>query len=141
LTDYAPEFLLGAYAGEGNTTTFQLGSGTVNPGDMVKLTSSAASQVSTVAPVASSGDPVIGVVQRVWTAVGVSWVSVVMKGIVKMTAGAAISVGAKVKASTQTLVVAAVIGTDPITAIFGTALQAASANGDYILVAVETTAA
>jgi hypothetical protein len=140
LTDYAPEFLLGAYVGEGNTNTFQLGSGTVNPGDMVKLSSSAASVPSTVVPVASAGDPVIGVVQRVWTAMGSTWVSVIMKGIVKMTAGAAISVGAKVKASTQTLVVAAVIGTDAITAIFGTALQAASANGDYILVAVETTA-
>jgi hypothetical protein len=141
LTDYAPEFLLGAFVGEGNINTFLLGSGTVNPGDMVKLSASTASAPSTVVPVASAGDPVIGVVQRVWTAMGLTWVSVVMKGIVKMTAGAAISVGAKVKASTQTLVMAAVIGTDAITAIFGTALQAASANGDYILVAVETTAA
>lgn len=141
MTDYAPEFLLGAFVGEGDIETYLLGSGTVNPGDMVKLSSSAASSVSTVVPVASAGDPVIGVVQRVWTAMGETWVSVVQRGKVKMSAGAAITIGAKVKASTQTLVVAAVIGTDPITAIFGTTQQAASANGDYIVVLVDTAGA
>jgi hypothetical protein len=141
LTDYAPEFLLGAFAGEGTIETFQLGSGTVNPGDLVKLSSSAASAASTVVPVAASGDPVIGVVQRVWTAMGTTWVSVIVRGKVKITAGAAVSVGAKLKASTQSLAVAAVIGTDPVNAIFGTALQTASANGDAILAIIDTAGA
>jgi hypothetical protein len=137
LTDYAPEFLLGAFAGEANIETFILGSGTVNPGDMVKLSSSAASSASTVVPVANVGDPVIGVVQRVWTAMGTTWVSVVVRGKVKMTAWGSVSIGAKVKAHAQSVFQAWVSGTDAVPAAFGTALQSA-ACGDTVLVIVDT---
>jgi len=139
LTDYAPEFLLGAFAGEGNIETYILGSGTVNPGDMVKLSSSAASSVSTVVPVASVGDPVIGVVQRVWTAMGTTWVSVIQRGKVKMTAWGSVSIGAKVKAHAQSTFQAWVSGTDATAAAFGTVQQTA-ACGDTVLVLVETAA-
>ena len=137
MTDYAPEFLLGAFAGEGNIETYILGSGTVNPGDMVKLSSSAASAVSTVVPIANVGDPVIGVVQRVWTAMGTTWVSVVQRGKVKMTAWGTVSIGAKVKAHAQSVFQAWVSGTDATNAAFGTAQQAA-ACGDTVIVLVDT---
>ena len=114
-----------------------LGSGTVNPGDMVKLSSSAASSVSTVVPVASVGDPVIGVVQRVWTAMGATWVSVIQRGRVKMTAWGSVSIGAKVKAHAQSTFQAWVSGTDAVGAAFGTVQQAA-ACGDTVLVLIDT---
>ena len=137
MTDYAPEFLLGAFAGEATIETFQLGSGTVNPGDMVKLSSSAASSASTVVPIASVGDPVIGVVQRVWTAMGTTWVSVTVRGKVKVTAWGTVSIGAKLKAHDQSHVMAWVSGTDSAPAACGTTLQAA-ACGDTILAIIDT---
>lgn len=137
MTDYAPEFLLGAFVGEGNIETYILGSGTVNPGDMVKLSSSTASAVSTVVPIVSAGDPVIGVVQRVWTAMGTTWVSVIQRGKAKMTAWGSVSIGAKVKAHSQSTFAAWVSGTDATAAAFGTAQQAA-ACGDTVIVMVDT---
>ena len=66
MTDQAPEVLLGAFVGEATSESFLLASGTVNPGDLVKLLSTATGEPLQVVPVASEGDPVIGVVQRVY---------------------------------------------------------------------------
>ena len=136
MTDQAPEVLLGAFTGEANTESFQLNSGVVNPGDMVKLLSTATGEPLQVVPVASAGDPVIGIVQRVYTVMGTTWVSVIVRGKTKITATGTIAAGAKIKAWTQTKVAAFVVGSDEINAAFGTALQAA-ASGDTILVIVD----
>ena len=138
-TDWAPEFLLGAYAGEGTIETYQLGSGTVNPGDLVKLSGTTASAASTVIPVVSSGDVAIGVVQRVWTAMGITWVSVVVRGKVKVTISGTVSVGAKLKAWSQHQVAAWVSGTDASNLAIGTAVQGGS-SGDTLLAIVDCAA-
>jgi hypothetical protein len=136
LTDQAPEVLLGAYVGEANTESFLLNTGTVNPGDLVKLLATATGQPLQVVA-AGAGDPVIGVVQRVYTVMGQTWVSVIVRGKTKLTASAAaIAAGAKVKAAGQSTIAAYVVGTDPVNAAFGTALQNA-ASGDTILVIVD----
>ena len=133
MTDQAPEVLLGAFVGEANTESFQLQSGTVNPGDLVKLYATATGEPLQVVPVASEGDPVIGVVQRVYTVMGTTWVSVIVRGKTKLTAHGTIAAGAKIKAYTQSL---AESDSSADLAAFGTALQAA-ASGDTILVIVD----
>ena len=136
MTDQAPEVLLGAYVGEANTESFQLYSGTVNPGDLVKLRSTATGEPLQVVPVASAGDPVIGVVQRVYTVMGTTWVSVIVRGKTKVTATGTVSAGAKIKSYNQSIVQAFTVGSDAVNAAFGTALQTA-ASGDTILVIVD----
>ena len=84
MTDQAPEVLLGAFVGEAHTESFQLYSGTVNPGDLVKLRSTATGYPLQVVPVASAGDSVIGVVQRVYTSTDTVWVSVIVRGKTKV---------------------------------------------------------
>ena len=133
MTDQAPEVLLGAFVGEANTESFQLASGTVNPGDLVKLNATATGMPLQVVPVASEGDPIIGVVQRVETIMGTTWVSVIVRGKTKLTAYGAIAAGAKIKAYTQSLAEA---DADADLSAFGTALQAA-ASGDTVLVIVD----
>jgi len=134
LTDQAPEVLLGAFVGEANTESFQLYSGTVNPGDLVKLRSTATGYPLQVVPVASAGDPVIGVVQRVYTSMGTVWVSVIVRGKTKVLTAGAVAAGAKIKAYGQSSVVS---DSSADLAAFGTALQAA-ASGDTILVIVDS---
>ena len=86
-----------------------------------------------VVPVATASDPVIGVVQRVYTVMGTTWVSVIVRGKTKVTAYGTIAAGAKIQAYTQSLVEA---DANADLAAFGTALQAA-ASGDTILVIVD----
>lgn len=133
MTDQAPEVLLGAFVGEANTESFQLYSGVVNPGDLVKLRSTATGMPLQVVPVASEGDPVIGVVQRVYTVSGTTWVSIIVRGKTKLTAYGSIAAGAKLKAYTQSLAEA---DASADLSAFGTALQTAT-SGDTILVIVD----
>jgi hypothetical protein len=86
-----------------------------------------------VVPVASEGDPVIGVVQRVYTVMQQTWVSVIVRGKTKVTAYGSIAAGAKLKAKSQSQVEA---DADADLAAFGTALQTAS-SGDTIYAIVD----
>ena len=103
---------------------------------MVKLLSTSTGEPLQVVPVASAGDPVFGIVQRVYTVMTQTWVSVIVRGKTKITATGSIAAGAKLKAWTQTKVAAWVSGTDAVGAAFGTALQAAS-SGDTIFAIVD----
>jgi len=141
-TDKAPEWLLGAFAGEGNVETFKVQTGqSVSKGDVVKLVADRTVQQS------GAGDKSIGVALRTGSAG--DYIPVLVRGKVKVTAGGAISAGAAVKAGASGRVVAAVAavtipsGATTVTSssaqpsmtveaciALGVALDAASADGD-----------
>jgi hypothetical protein len=70
---------------------------------------------------------------------GSTWVSVIVHGKVKVTISGTVSVGAKLKAWTQSKSAAWVSGTDATIAAYGTAIQGGS-SGDTILAIVNCAA-
>jgi len=146
-TDKAPEYLTGAFAGEGTIETFKAGSA-VTKGYVVKLTGDLQVEHS------ANNEKSIGVALK--AAASGEYVPVLVRGKVKLTAAGAISVGAAVKAAGSGKVQAAVTtvtiptGATTVTSTsaqpsmtvesgiaFGVALQSASADGDTILCIID----
>lgn len=97
----------------------------VTGGQVVYL--SAAGQIT---PTSAASAAVVGVATR--DGVTGDKIAVTRGGVQRLTASAAISVGAFVKSAASGKVVTATIGTDPHTQVLGFALTAASADGDII---------
>jgi hypothetical protein len=147
LTDKAPEFLTGAFVGEGSIETLKLdpAASAVAKGDPVKLNGDL--QVTNHA----ANDKVVGIALKA-AAAGSLNLPVCTRGKLKLTAGGAIAAGAAIKGGGGSVVVAAVstvtipTGATAVTSTsaqptitveagiaLGVALQAAAANGDTIL--------
>ncbi len=146
-TDKAPEYVTGAFVGEGTVETFKAGSA-ITKGYVVKLTGDL--QVGHSA----NNDKSIGIALK--SAASGEYLPVLVRGKVKLTAAGAISVGAaikaagsgKVQAAAATVTVPAgsttVVSTSAQPSMtvesgiaFGVALQSASADGDTILCIVD----